>query len=222
MVDSETRLREEVVNTARELARRGLNRGAAGNVSCRAGSEMLITPSGIGHDSLDAGQIVRMGFDRPPREGLRPSSEWRMHGDIYRTRPEAGAVVHTHSDHATALACRGEPIPAFHYMVAAAGGDHIACADYATFGTKALSRNMLAALGSRRAALLAHHGVICHGGTLSEALGLAEEVEGLARQYILARSLGEVEILSGEEMQRVRQRFSRYGQEGEEGDAERR
>ncbi|HHI82458.1 MAG TPA: class II aldolase [Rhizobiales bacterium] len=212
MSETENNLRQLVTETARELARRGLNRGAAGNVSARLGDEMLITPSGISYDVLRADQIVQMPFDALPGGAIKPSSEWRMHGDIYRTRDEAGAVIHTHSDYATALACLKQPIPAFHYMVAAAGGNKIACADYATFQTAELSASMLAGLGERRATLLAHHGMICYGKDLTAALKLAEEVEGLARQYILARSIGAVEILPDEEMDRVHKLFRTYGQ----------
>jgi L-fuculose-phosphate aldolase len=210
--DDEAALREAVAQTARELGRRGLNRGSSGNVSARFGEGMLITPSGIPHDQLTAEQIVPMMPDGTWSGTLKPSSEWRMHLDIYRHRPEAGAVIHTHSDHATALACLGEPIPAFHYMVAIAGGEMIDCAPYATFGTEELSRNMLKGLANRKATLLAHHGMICFGADLREALLIAEEVEGLARQYILARSAGEPRALPPDEMARVLEKFRGYGQ----------
>ena len=211
----EATLRQAVVEVAQELARRGLNRGSAGNVSARFGEGMLITPSGVPYDRLEPEQIVFMTLDGAWSGPWKPSSEWRMHLDIYRHREEAGAVIHTHSDHATALACLGEPIPAFHYMVAIAGGDIIDCAPYATFGTEQLSRNMLKGLGDRKATLLAHHGMICFGRDLSEALLIAEEVEGLARQYILARAAGEVRPLPPDEMARVLEKFRSYGQKAQ-------
>ncbi len=214
----EEALCQAVVETARELGRRGLNRGSAGNVSVRFGEGMLITPSGVPHDRLEAAQVVFMTLAGEWSGPWIPSSEWRMHLDIYRHRPEAGAVIHTHSDHATALACLGEPIPAFHYMVAIAGGDIIDCAPYATFGTAQLSRNMLKGLGDRKATLLAHHGLICFGRDLDEALRIAEEVEGLARQYILARSAGEVRPLPPDEMARVLEAFRTYGQNAQKRD----
>ena len=204
----------QVAEAARALVEKGLNRGAAGNVSLRASGGFYITPSGVPGDILQPEQIVFVGMDGVWKGALKPSSEWRMHRDIYATRAEAGAVVHTHSDHATALACLNEPIPAFHYMVAAAGGEIIDCAPYATFGSEELSKNMLRALGPRRAALLAHHGVICYGGDLRQALHLAEEVEGLARQYILARSIGAPKPLPPDEMARVLELFRTYGKQG--------
>ena len=211
MTDEMT-LRRQVVDAARYLVERGLNRAAAGNVSARCGDGFLITPSGVHAMELKPEWIVLVDMEGNPAEGApKPSSEWRMHRDIYASRPEAQAVIHTHSDHATALACLGEPIPAFHYMVAMAGGELIDCAPYATFGTEELSRNMLRALGNRRAVLLAHHGVIVHGGSMADALTLAEEVEGLARQYILARSVGHPKPLSEDEMARVLERFRGYG-----------
>jgi len=205
-------LKAKVAEAARALVERGLNRATAGNVSLRVDGGFLVTPSGIPALSLRPEQIVQVDMDGGWSGPLKPSSEWRMHRDIYATRAEAGAVIHTHSDHATALACLGEPIPAFHYMVAVAGGEIIDCAPYATFGSEELSRNMLRALGNRRAALLAHHGVIVHGRGLDEALMLAEEVEGLARQYILARAIGRPHALPEGEMAHVLKLFSGYGQ----------
>jgi len=211
MID-EKELRRQIVDAARRLVEHGLNRAAAGNVSARSGDGFLITPSGVHALELKPEQIVFVDMAGRPAEGaMKPSSEWRMHRDIYASRPEAHAVIHTHSDHATAIACLGEPIPAFHYMVAMAGGELIDCAPYATFGTEELSRNMLRALGNRRAVLLAHHGVIVHGATMAEALTLAEEVEGLARQYILARSIGRPKPLPEDEMARVLELFRGYG-----------
>ncbi len=209
----ETVLRRQIVDAARHLVERGLNRAASGNVSARCRDGFLITPSGVHAMELKPEQIVFLDMEGNPAESaLKPSSEWRMHRDIYAGRPDAQAVIHTHSDHATALACLGEPIPAFHYMVAMAGGELIDCAPYATFGTEELSRNMLRALGNRRAVLLAHHGAIVHGTTMMHALTLAEEVEGLARQYILARSVGHPKALPEDEMARVLELFRGYGQ----------
>ncbi len=143
--------------------------------------------------------------------GLEPSSEWRFHRDIYAVRPEFAAIVHTHSPHATALACHGRGIPAFHYMVAVAGGADIRCAPYATFGTQALSDYAVAALAGRRACLLAHHGVVACGQSLDQALALAIEVEHLARVYLAALALGEPPRLDAAEMERVLERFQHYG-----------
>jgi L-fuculose-phosphate aldolase len=198
------------------MARR-LYAGTSGNVSARASGGMLITPSGVLCDDVDAASLVAMTFDgaEPARAGrgaLAPSTEWRIHRDIYRRRPDVGAVVHTHSTFATALSCLRRPIPAFHYMVAKAGGDDIRCARYATYGTAALSRNALAALaGGRRACLLANHGLLALGADLASARLLAEELEALCAQLVYARAAGKPVTLPAREMKRVRAKFATYG-----------
>jgi L-fuculose-phosphate aldolase len=207
-----TGTRRAVADTVRWLMARGLYAGTSGNVSARAAGGMLITPTGVPCDDVSAASIVAMSADGTARGRLAPSSEWRIHLDIYRRRPDVGAVVHTHSTAATALSCLRQPIPAFHYMVAKAGGDDIRCARYATYGTAALSRNALAALaGGRRACLLANHGLLALGQDLVAARALAEEVEALCAQLIAARAAGRPVILPAGEMKRVRAKFATYG-----------
>ena len=155
------------------------------------------------------------------REGaLLPSSEWALHRAVYAARPDAGAVVHTHSAYATALACQNEGIPAFHYMVAVAGGSSIDVVPYATFGTELLGERTAEALREKNACLLEHHGVVAIGPSPEKALDLAAEIENLARQYVIVRGLGEPRLLSDEEMATVIGRFRTYGRqpalEGEE------
>jgi L-fuculose-phosphate aldolase len=209
-------LRRGIIETARAMNARGINQGTSGNVSVRMpdGAGILITPSGADYDTMTPGDIVAMGFDGTwscAKAGGRPSSEWRFHLDILKARPEFDAVVHCHSRHATALACQHLAIPAFHYMVAVAGGDSIRCAPYATFGTAKLSRNALAALEGRKACLLANHGQIACGADLKKALALAVEVESLAAQYATVRALGRPKLLSEAEMRRVLRKFKDYG-----------
>ncbi len=204
-------LRQSIIAACLEMNALGINQGTSGNVSARVEGGFLITPSGVPYDEMAPDQVVEMDLEGGHPEGQRPSSEWRMHSDIYRDRPEAAAVVHTHATFCTALACLRREIPAFHYMVAVAGGTSIRCADYATFGTQALSDNMLRALEGRRACLLANHGMICFGPELKKALALAVEVETLARQYWHARQAGEPVLLSETEMNRVLERFESYG-----------
>jgi L-fuculose-phosphate aldolase len=207
-----TGARRSIADTVRWLMARGLYAGTSGNVSARAPGGMLITPTGVACHDVDAASIVAVDADGAARGRLAPSSEWRIHRDIYQQRPDVGAVVHTHSTAATALACLRRSIPAFHYMVAKAGGGDIRCARYATYGTAALSRNALAALaGGRRACLLANHGLLALGADLASARALAEEVEALCAQYINARAAGRPVILPAREMQRVRAKFARYG-----------
>ena len=205
--------RERIIAVCWAMNAEGLNRGTSGNVSMRDGAGMLITPSGVPYDALAPDQIVPVAVDGSASGPWRPSSEWRMHLDLYRTRPEVGAVVHVHSPHATALACLRRTLPAFHYMVAVAGGDDIRCAEYATFGTQALSDAMLEALEARQACLLANHGQVAIGPTPERALWLSGEVEALAQQYLLAQSVGEPVILDAAEMKAVLRRFGDYGRQ---------
>ena len=212
MSGEEEREAQAVIDACRAMNASGLNQGTSGNVSVRRGDGMLVTPSGVPYDETTPDMLVEVGADGAWRGPLKPSSEWRMHLAIYADRPEAGAVVHVHSPYATALSCHRRGIPAFHYMVAAAGGPDIRCADYATFGTEALSGAMAAALAGRAACLLANHGQIAFGPTLDKALWLAGEVETLARQYLLALGLGAPVELDGAEMDRVLALFATYGQ----------
>ena len=209
---NEPALRSALADTARQTVRNGLNKGASGNVSVRLHEGFLITPSGLPGDTLEAEQMVFMDMEGQAAGSLKPSSEWRIHRDIYRAWPGVQAVVHAHSPHAVSLSCLRRGIPPFHYMVAAAGGTDIRCAPYATFGTQALSDHALAALADRKACLLAHHGVIACAASLPQALALAIEVEHLARMYLAACALGEPPRLSDDEMARVLAKFEHYGQ----------
>ena len=215
MHDHERAARQSLIDHCRAMNASGLSLNKSGNASLRWGDGLLITPTGRSYDHLLPEDIVYLEADGscPPGQ-LIPSSEWRFHCDILRAFQTANAVVHVHSTHATALACLGEGIPAFHYMVAVAGGDRIPCADYATFGTGELSDNVLHALkGGLRACLMANHGQVTTGNTLAEAYTLAQEVENLARQYMLARTLGPTRNLPAEEMARVLEKFKHYGQQ---------
>ena len=208
--------RQAVIDTCLAMNASGLNQGTSGNVSRRTAQGFLITASGVPYTGMQADQVVQMDLEGGYRGDWLPSSEWRMHRDIYRARSEAEAVVHTHSGYATALSCLRANIPAFHYMIAVAGGADLRCADYATFGTQALSDALLVALEGRLACLLANHGQIAFGPTLDKALWLAGEVEALCRQYFVACQAGEPVILGEAEMARVLERFATYGKQADE------
>jgi L-fuculose-phosphate aldolase len=210
--DIRIELRREIVAVSRALDGAGLMPGKSGNVSCRIPGGFLVTPSGVPYGRLDAGQVVELTADgNAVQSGLRPSSEWRMHGAIYAQRPEVAAVVHTHSPRATALSCARLGIPAFHYMIALAGGS-IRCMPYATFGTEELARNAVRGLDGRRAVLLANHGVVAVGASLREAHSVAFEVENLALQYLELRAAGlEPVVLDDAEIARVIAKFADYG-----------
>jgi L-fuculose-phosphate aldolase len=205
-------LRMRIVATARKMNALGINRGKSGNVSARIDTGFLITPSALPYDETNPGDFVAVDFDGNATGRRKPSSEWRFHRDIYATRPEVRAIVHTHSPFATTLACLDRGIPSFHYMIAVAGGSDIRCAPYATFGTQALSDHALRALEGRRACLLSHHGMISTGASLKTALALAVEVEALAEMYWRALLIGEPQSLSQDEMRDVLEKFDSYSQ----------
>lgn len=210
-ISVDTDLATQLLHTAQQLQLAGLNKGTSGNVSVRNGAGFLITPSGVPIDTLSAAAMVQMDLDGSAEAGKKPSSEWRFHRDILQQRPEVNAVVHTHSMFATTLACLQREIPAFHYMIAVAGGVNIRCAPYALFGSQVLSDVALTALQDRKACLLANHGMIALGRDLAEALSIAVEVENLAEQYWRALQLGTPYILTEAEMQAVFAQFKGYG-----------
>jgi len=210
---SEAFLRSQLLTTAQRLDTLGLNRGTSGNVSVRVSSaHWLVTPSGVPVDKLSPDGMVLMDFEGRAVSNGKPSSEWRFHHDILVARSEVGAVVHTHSRFATAFSCLQLDIPAFHYMIAAAGGDSIRCCPYALFGSQALSDQVLIALKDRKACLLGNHGMIAVGKDLFTALALAVEVESLCEQYWTALQLGQPNILSANQMSEVLEKFKTYGQ----------
>jgi L-fuculose-phosphate aldolase len=205
-------LRTTLLSGCRELARRGLTHGTSGNISVRRDRRhFFVSPTGMPYEALEPDDIPLVDFAGRWYGRRRPSSEWRFHRDILQRREDVGAIVHTHSEQATGLACTGRGIPAFHYMVAVAGGADIRCAPYHTFGTQELSDAAVRALEDRKACLLANHGVIALGENLAAALALAGEVENLAAQYRAALTLGEVRILDDLEMRRVIEKFRTYG-----------
>jgi L-fuculose-phosphate aldolase len=208
----ELALRKQIIATALEMNARGLNRGKSGNVSARFDAGFLVTPTGMAYESTQPVDIVAMTKDGTALGPRLPSSEWRLHRDIYSARREVGAIVHAHSPFATSIACLGRDIPPFHYMIAVAGGKDIRCAAYATFGTQQLSDHALCALEGRRACLLANHGMIALGASLTAALALAVEVEALAEQYWRALQIGPPNLLSDTEMETVLEKFRTYGQ----------
>lgn len=211
----ERALRQEVIDTCLKMNALGINQGTSGNASVRVGEApddgFFITPSAIPYEEIKPEDIVKMELDGSHSDNRRPSSEWRFHLDIMRHRPDCGAIVHTHGMFATTLACLRMEIPAFHYMIAQAGGPTIRCSDYATFGTQELSDTALEALEGRRACLLANHGMIAIGPNLKKALALALEVETLAAMYWRTLQVGKPAILPDDEIERVGQKFGTMG-----------
>ena len=215
MSNTESELRAQGVAAMRRFDALGLNRGSTGNLSLRCARDgrpgMLITPTGMGADELRPEDMVWQGSDGTLVGAWQPSSEWHFHAAVYAARPELNAVVHAHSVHATALACLNRPLPAFHYMVAVAGGDSVPCTPYHLFGTEALSRAVAAALADRNACLMANHGLVAAGATLAQAVKVALEIESLCETYLKALAVGEPVLLDAAQMAAVIERFRSYG-----------
>ncbi len=212
---TEPQARDAVVAAVRRLDTLGMNHGSTGNASHRwaAGGidGMLITPTGMGADELQAGDLVWVGVDGRVAGAWQPSSEWHFHQAVYRARPDLQAVVHTHSTSATALACLDRPLPAVHYMVAVAGGDDVPLVPYFTFGSEQLSLAVGAAMALRDACLLAHHGLVAAGVNMGRAMKVVQEVESLCEVYLKALAVGEPVLLSAEQMAEVITKFKAYG-----------
>jgi L-fuculose-phosphate aldolase len=210
-VSTEQIFREQVVACGLKLTPSGLSQGTSGNLSVRHGEGFLITPSGTPYEAITPQSVVQVAMDGSHPPGLRPSSEWRFHRDIYAARPDVHAVVHAHPPYSTALAMCRMDIPAAHYMIAVGGGDSIRCAGYHTYGTQALSDAVVQALHGRLACLMANHGMIAVGATLEQAMWRAVEVETLARQYALALQVGKPALLHDAEVAQVLEKFGNYG-----------
>jgi L-fuculose-phosphate aldolase len=208
---NEMDLRKTMLDVVATLEFKGFNHGSSGNVSCRLGEDMLVTPTGGNSANMTPERLVRLDRNGDTIGDGLPSSEWHMHQAILNAYPHVQAIIHTHADCCVALSCLARPIPAFHYMIASFGGTDVPCAPYATFGTKALADGAVAALKNRKACLLANHGMIVAGTSLQQALDLTVKLETLARQYIMARQAGEPTIIPDDEIERVLERYKGYG-----------
>ena len=209
-----SKLKAEVIKYSKKLNTTNLSALRSGNISIRTKENgvdgFYITPSGRKYSSLKINDIVfvslKGGFDK--KKG-KPSSEWRFHQDIYVNKKDAKAIVHAHSTCATAISSHQKNIPAFHYMVAVAGGEDIKCSKYATFGTTNLSRNIIKALKNRSACLIANHGQVAFGENLEKTFELAQEIENICHQYINAIRIGFPTILTKKERKIVLAKFKK-------------
>ena len=207
-------LKNEVIKFAKKLNSDNLSPLRSGNISHRAEGDkdgFFITPSGKKYSDLKSDDIAFVSLDgKFDEKGSTPSSEWRFHQDIYLNKNDAKAVVHAHSVHATAVSAHGLDVPAFHPMVALAGGDDIRCAKYATVGTRELSENIIEALENRKGCLMENHGQVTFGNNLEEAFELAKEIENICHQYINTIKIGEPKILSSSEMDKILEKVKNY------------
>ena len=206
-------VRQKMITTALEMTRLGINQGTAGNISHRVEDGLLITPTSLPYEVMQPEDVVAMKWDGTYSGRLRPSSEWRFHRDILKNRSDMNVVLHNHATYTTVLATHERGIPPFHYMTAVAGGHDIKVSKYACFGTQELSDQVLIALQDRFACIMGHHGMLTLGKSLDKALGLAIEVETLAKMYVHALAIGEPPHLSADEMDRVIEQIRRmsYG-----------
>jgi L-fuculose-phosphate aldolase len=214
-MNGERAARSALVAAAQRLDEFGLNHNASGNAGVRVGTNLLVTPSGLPADRMTPDDMVLLDDDGTPvRAGQRsPTSEWQLHLEILRRRPDVVAIAHTHSPEATAAATVGEPLPAIHYVAARFGGNALACAPYATYGTAALATLVADTLGSERAAcLMANHGAIALGADLDSAVALALDVEWFCGVVRRARQHGDPVVLADDEIERVALLFKTYGQ----------
>lgn len=206
--------RRELLEAAKQMGADGLSHGTSGNVSVRVEDGILITPTGVPYPALTPDDLVEVRSSGAVPTGQRlPSSEWRMHADLYRTRDDAAAIFHTHSRFCTTLSCLRKPIPAVHYMIAVTGAAVVRCGRYETFGTAELSAAAGEALRGSKACLLANHGMVALGTDLRDAYKVAAEVENLAAQYWRALQVSEPFVLDDAEIARVIEKFKTYGQQ---------
>lgn len=211
MTSNTEQLRQTLVDASFTADELRLNAGTSGNISVRVGNGLLITPTGIPAKMLKPSLIVEMDLDGKWTGDVVPSSEWALHAEIYKARPEVDAVVHAHPDYCVALSCTRQPLPPFHYMIAGFGGDDVRCSRYETFGSQKLAEATVEALEGRYACLLANHGMVAVGISVLEALSRTQKLENLARQFALCRSVGEPVLLTDGELSSVKARYKTYG-----------
>jgi len=210
-MQDETAIRTKMLALVKRLEELNLNIASTGNISCRLGDRVLITPTGAHSGNLTPDSLVVIDLDGNVLSGGIPSSEWELHTAVLSNYPNAEAVIHTHADSCVVLSCLRESIPAFHYMIAGFGGNDVRCATYQPFGSTALSASVVEALKDRSGCLLANHGMVVHGKSLDHALTSCIKLETLARQYMLAKQTGTPVILTEAEMAEVRKRYGYYG-----------
>lgn len=212
---TEANARQDIIDACLEMNANGLNQGTSGNISVRYEDRMLISPSATPYDKMTPDMIAALDlsgemtgkWDGP----LKPSTEWRIHWQLLKSRPELTAIVHAHPTYCTTLAILRKPIPACHYMVAAFGGMDVKVSDYHTFGSPELANMVVEAMQDRTACLMANHGMVAGGVGMAQAMWRAVELETIARQYYLSSQMGEPVILSKAEIDETFKMFAGYG-----------
>ncbi|ARZ70740.1 fuculose phosphate aldolase [Streptomyces albireticuli] len=202
----------EVLATARRTVADGLVVGTSGNVSARVGDLVLVTPSGIPYDRLGPGDAVAVDLaGRQVLGGLPPTSELPMHLAVYRST-DAGAVVHTHAVHATAVSTLVDELPPVHYLTGLLGGP-VRVAEYALYGSDELAANMLRALDGRSGCLLRNHGTVTYGTGLDQAYDRTAQLEWMCRLWLTASGVpGRTpSLLTPDELDAAAEKLRGYG-----------
>lgn len=186
--------REQLLKMSRRAYEQALFAGTSGNLSIcdRESGLMLITPSSVPYETMEEQDLVLMKLDGEVVEGTnRPSSEWRMHAEVYREKEEVCAILHTHSPYATSFAVNRQEIPVILIEMVPFLGGNVPVAQFALPGTKSVGEEAVKALEGRTACLMANHGVLAVGATLEQAHIRAVYVEDAAKIYSLALSNGQ-------------------------------
>lgn len=210
------RERQIVVEYGRKVSQNGLTEGTSGNLSMVNRSEGLfaISPSGMDYFEIQPEDVVVLRIEDASIAdgGRKPSSEWALHQAVYQAKPMASAVIHTHSTYCTTLSCMHQALVAVHYVIAASGAIRVECADYATFGTKELSENVVRSMHAANAVLLANHGVVVCGKDLGDAYSLLKNMEYVAEIQWRTTCAGGAHVIDDVEMANILERFKTYGQ----------
>jgi L-fuculose-phosphate aldolase len=206
-------LRMAVADSAKAMASQGLAGGTSGNVSAKTSDgHIAITPTGVAYDKMTEEDVCVVDSEGGLVVGnLRPSSELPMHTGVYETRPDIGAIVHTHSLYATAFAVAARPISAVHYVIATMG-DEIPVVPYELYGSEALAQAVAPIAANHMGMLLQNHGVLALGRDVQQALYHAQTIEYLAQLQLLAEQVGTLQVLGAAALEDVRERFKGYGQ----------
>jgi len=181
--------REKIVELCKRAVNSGLIVASSGNISCKVGENMMIiTPSGQRYEHMTPEDLVLCDFDGNTDKG-KPSSEYKLHGEMYKTYKDVNAVVHVHSPYATAFALHKLTVPnVLLEMDGYIGGD-VKCADFAPNGSMELATGAVEAIKDRKACLLENHGSVAIGKDLEAAYSVAEHLEHCCQVHILAKAL---------------------------------
>ena len=210
---TEMKVKSDIIKFSKLFDKKSFSPIRSGNISNRytlkGNKGFLITPSGQKNSELKLKDLVFVSMEGEINKNKKPSSEWRFHLDLYKNT-ECNSVVHAHSKFAVICSCLYKKIPSFHYMIALPGKKTVKVANYALFGSKKLSINILNAIKGSKSCLISNHGQISIGNNLSDAYELANEVELLCEYYYYCRLQKNPKILNNKEMQSVLNKIKNY------------